>query len=150
MDPTSSTCPQVKGNNACLTPALPNPTFSDIVQLLQTLTDNDPNIESGSPHGAFWKQNYDTFMAQKTDAWTVPGSLVVKGDPNHSNLLLALSGKGPFAELQMPDPKRCKWRIRYQRGVANGLHLDFEWMSQVNCGQRSAARRFGLRGLSAE
>lgn len=42
-------------------------------------------------------------MAQKTDAWSVPGNLVVKGDPSKSNLYLALAGTGPFAGFQMPD-----------------------------------------------
>jgi hypothetical protein len=88
-----------------------NPTFADIVTLLDTLTGSDPNLPSGSPHGAFWKQDYDTFMAQKTDAWTVPGSLVVKGDPKSSNLYLALAGTGPFAELRMPDPADANGRF---------------------------------------
>jgi hypothetical protein len=81
------------------------PVFSDIVTLLQTLTGNDPNLGTGSPHGAFWNQSYDDFIAQKTDAWGVPGNLVVKGDPSSSNLYLALAGKSPFGDFppQMPD-----------------------------------------------
>jgi Ferritin-like len=81
------------------------PIFSDIVALLQTLAGNDPNLGTGSPHGAFWNQSYEAFIAQKTDAWGVPGSLVVKGDPSSSNLYLALAGKGPFGGFppQMPD-----------------------------------------------
>jgi hypothetical protein len=85
--------------------AITAPVFSDIVALLQTLTGNDPNLGTGSPHGAFWNQSYDAFIAQKTDAWGVPGNLVVKGDPNSSNLYLALAGKSPFGNFppQMPD-----------------------------------------------
>jgi hypothetical protein len=81
------------------------PVFSDIVALLQTLTGNDPNLGTGSPHGAFWNQPYDAFIAQKTDEWGVPGNLVTKGDPNKSNLYLALAGKSPFGDFppQMPD-----------------------------------------------
>jgi Ferritin-like len=81
------------------------PVFSDIVALLQTLTGNDPNLGTGSPHGAFWNQTYDAFVALKTDDWGVPGNLVTKGDPNKSNLYLALAGKSPFGDFppQMPD-----------------------------------------------
>ena len=88
-----------------------NPAFSDIVTLLQTLTGDDPNLDANSPHGAFWNQNYDAFMAQKTDAWGVAGNLVVKNNPNSSNLLLALAGTGPFAQLRMPDPNDTNGRF---------------------------------------
>lgn len=88
-----------------------NPTFFDIVTLLQTLTGNDPNLQSDSPHGPFWNQSYDSFMAQKTDAWSVPGNLVVKGDLKNSNLHQALAGTGPFAGLQMPDPDDANGRF---------------------------------------
>jgi len=77
------------------------PRFSDITNLLATLAGNDPNI-GDAPHGAFWTDDYDTFIAQKTDDWGVPGNLVVKGNPDQSVLLQALSG--PFSGLpQMPD-----------------------------------------------
>jgi hypothetical protein len=84
---------------------LVSPVFSDITTLLATLTGADPNIDTGSPHGAFWKDDYATFMALKTDGWGVPGNLVVKGDPDHSVLVQALSGTGPFGAFppQMPD-----------------------------------------------
>jgi hypothetical protein len=83
--------------------AAANPTFSDITKLLETLTGVDPNIDS-APHGAFWKDDYDTFMAQKTSDWGVTGSLVVKGKPDQSVLYQALSGTGPFGTTipQMP------------------------------------------------
>jgi hypothetical protein len=42
------------------------------------------------------KRGYDAFIAQKTDDWGVPGSLIVKGDPNHSALCMALAGLPPF------------------------------------------------------
>lgn len=81
------------------------PVFSDIVALLKSLTGNDPNLETGSPHGAFWNLSYEAFLAQKTDDWGVAGNLVIKGDPNRSNLYLALAGKSPFGNFppQMPD-----------------------------------------------
>jgi hypothetical protein len=81
------------------------------VNLLKTLTGNDPNLQSDSPHGAFWNPSYDAFMALKTDGWSVPGSLVVKGDPQKSNLYLALAGTGPFAGLRMPDPDDANGRF---------------------------------------
>lgn len=72
-----------------------NPTFADITKLLEALTGVDPNI-GHAPHGAFWKSDYETFMAQKTDQWGVAGSLVVKGRPDQSVLYQALAGTGPF------------------------------------------------------
>ncbi len=78
--------------------------FADIVNLLATLTGNDPSIDD-APHGAFWKLDYDTFIAQQTDDWGVPGSLIVKGDPKRSVLYMALAGLPPFGDTipQMPD-----------------------------------------------
>ncbi len=80
-----------------------NPTFADITKLLETLTGIDPNI-GDAPHGAFWKNDYETFMAQKTDHWGVAGSLVVRGKPDQSVLYQALAGTGPFGTSipQMP------------------------------------------------
>ena len=83
-----------------------NPTFTDIVNLLNALYNNDPNIDD-APHGAFWKNaTRDAFVAIKTDAWGVPGSLVTLKDLTKSNLYLALAGLSPFdgSQLnQMPD-----------------------------------------------
>jgi flavin-dependent dehydrogenase len=39
---------------------------------------------------------YDAFIAQKTDDRGVPGSLIVKGDPNDSVLYMALAGLPPL------------------------------------------------------
>lgn len=86
--------------------SIANPKFSDIVQLLNTLVNNDPNIGS-APHSAFWQNTTrDAFIKIQTDNWGVPGNLVTLGQPKSSNLYLALSGTAPFdgSELpQMPD-----------------------------------------------
>ena len=83
-----------------------NPTFSDIVTLLNTLYNNDPNI-GNAPHAAFWQNTTrDAFVQIQTDIWGVEGPLVALGSPNTSNLYLALAGHTPFdgSELpQMPD-----------------------------------------------
>ena len=83
-----------------------NPTFSDIVTLLGALANNDPNI-TDAPHGAFWANTTrDAFVGIQTDDWGVSGALVVPGNPQASNLYLALSGSAPFDGSvlpQMPD-----------------------------------------------
>lgn len=82
-----------------------NPSFADIVQLLNVLYNNDPDI-GDAPHGAFWQgTTRDAFVAIKTDAWGVPGPLVALKNPNGSNMYLALAGLAPFdGQLpQMPD-----------------------------------------------
>jgi hypothetical protein len=102
-----------------------NPTYSDIVNLLQTLTGNDPNLDANSPHGAFWNQSYAAFMAQTTDAWGVPGSLVVKCDINNSNLFLALAGTGAFTQMRMPDPNDPNSRF----ATSPELHMVSTWIA---------------------
>jgi hypothetical protein len=83
-----------------------NPTFSDIQTLLDTLYANDPNI-GYSPHLAFWQNTTrDAFVAIQTGSWGPGGSLVVLGNPEKSNLYLALAGITPFDGSQcnrMPD-----------------------------------------------
>lgn len=84
-----------------------NPTYSDIFNLLNTLVPpNDPNIGS-APHQAFWRGppplTRDQFVATVTDPWGVSGNLVVPGQPENSNLFLALSGTGPFDGSQLPQ-----------------------------------------------
>jgi len=83
-----------------------NPSFSDIVQLLDTLINDDPNIDD-APHQAFWRNTtLDAFIQVTTYAWGVPGQLITLGKPETSNLLLALSGLQPFDGStlpQMPD-----------------------------------------------
>jgi hypothetical protein len=80
-----------------------NPTFTDIVSLLNVLYNNDPNIND-APHGAFWKNtDRDTFVARLTDPWGVPGRLVTLKNPNKSNLYLALAGLAPFDGSQLPQ-----------------------------------------------
>jgi hypothetical protein len=83
-----------------------NPTFNDIVTLLNALYNNDPNINN-APHGAFWQNtNRNAFVQIKTDNWGVNGALVTLGNPQKSNLYLALAGLPPFdgsVLSQMPD-----------------------------------------------
>ncbi len=80
-----------------------NPTFSDIVTLLSTLANNDPNI-GNAPHGAFWQgTTRDAFVQIQTDNWGIPGPLVALGNPNSSNLYLALKGAPPFDGSQLPQ-----------------------------------------------
>jgi hypothetical protein len=80
-----------------------NPTFTDIVNLLSTLVNNDPNI-GDAPHGAFWMNTTrDAFVAIQTDNWGVPGNLVTLGNPKASNLYLALAGITPFDGSQLPQ-----------------------------------------------
>jgi hypothetical protein len=57
-----------------------NPTFSDIVTLLSTLANNDPNI-GNAPHGAFWQgTTRDAFVQIQTDNWGIPGPCSI-GEP---------------------------------------------------------------------
>jgi hypothetical protein len=80
-----------------------SPTFSDIVNLLNELASNDPNI-GDAPHGAFWQNTTrDEFIQIRTDNWGVPGPLVILGQPKQSNLFLALSGLPPFDGSQLPQ-----------------------------------------------
>jgi hypothetical protein len=83
-----------------------NPTFADIVNLLNTLYNNDPDI-GDAPHGAFWQNTTrNAFVAIQTDNWGVNGPLVALGNHNNSNLYRALAGLTPFDGSvlpQMPD-----------------------------------------------
>jgi hypothetical protein len=80
----------------------PLPSFLDVVTLLNVLYGDDPDIGS-APHGAFWQNvNRDEFVAMKTDDWGVPGSLVIPGQPENSNLYLALLGAAPFDGSLLP------------------------------------------------
>jgi hypothetical protein len=83
-----------------------NPTFADIVALLNALYNNDPNIDN-APHGTFWQNTTrDAFVQIQTNNWGVNGPLVALGNPKGSNLFLALAGLPPFdgSDLpQMPD-----------------------------------------------
>jgi hypothetical protein len=87
-----------------------NPTFSDIVALLNTLIpQSDTNI-GDAPHNAFWRNiSRDAFVALTTGDWGVDGKLVVPGSPDKSNLYLALAGLNPFDGTvvgRMPDTDR--------------------------------------------
>ncbi len=92
-----------------------NPQFADICALLDQLVPTSDNNIDSAPHLAFWRSgkappnNYVTqedFIALTTNDWGIPGSLVTPGNPQTSNLYLALSGKTPFdgsQANQMPD-----------------------------------------------
>jgi hypothetical protein len=65
--------------------------FADVKAFLDKfVTDNGTDL-SGSPHGDFWNVDYDTFV--NGDVRGVPGvKTLVKGDAEHSNLILILRG----------------------------------------------------------
>ena len=86
------------------------PSFADIQNLLDTLVPpSDNNIQS-APHQRFWRttptNTRDGFVNFDTSQWGQPGRLITPGDPNKSNLYLALAGLAPFdgsVQNQMPD-----------------------------------------------
>jgi hypothetical protein len=86
------------------------PRFADIQVLLDNLVPpSDTNIE-GAPHKRFWRNaptdTRDGFVNWDTAKWGQPGRLITPGDPNRSNLYLALGGIKPFdgsEQNQMPD-----------------------------------------------
>lgn len=84
-----------------------NPTFADIATLLDTLVNNDPHLDDGSPHGAFWHGVTEAeFVATPTDDWGLGGPVIVPGNPDTSPLVQALAGEAPFdgsAFQRMPD-----------------------------------------------
>lgn len=65
--------------------------FADVKAFLDKfITDNGTDL-SGSPHGDFWNVEYDAFV--NGDVRGVPGvKTLVKGDAEHSNLVLILRG----------------------------------------------------------
>jgi hypothetical protein len=65
--------------------------FDEVKALLnQFVTDNGTDL-SGSPHGAFWNTDYDSFV--NGDVPGVRGvKILVKGDPDKSNLIKILQG----------------------------------------------------------
>jgi hypothetical protein len=66
-------------------------TFADVKALFNKfITDNGTDL-SGSPHGDFWNVDYDTFV--NGDVRGIRGvKTLVKGDAEHSNLILILRG----------------------------------------------------------
>jgi hypothetical protein len=107
-----------------------NPTFSDIVNLLNALYNNDPHI-GRAPHKAFWQNtNRNAFVSLKTDDWEVDGALVTLGDPNKSNLYLSLAGLGPFNGSQvnqMPDTARYP---QARHATATELSIVEKWINE--------------------
>lgn len=65
--------------------------FADVKAFLDKFIQTNGTDLSGSPHGDFWNVNYDTFV--NGDVRGVPGvKTMVKGDAEHSNLILILRG----------------------------------------------------------
>ena len=87
-----------------------NPTYADILAMLDTLVvTTDQNIDD-APHAAFWRtMNRNEFVVRDVSDWTggqVTGQLVTPGNPDTSPFYLALAGKAPFDGSkiqQMPD-----------------------------------------------
>ena len=106
-----------------------NPTFSDIVNLLNTLVPvNDTNIND-APHQAFWRAcTRDQFVSKSTDDWGVNGKLVVPGDPAKSNFYLALSGTPPFDGSQLPQMPDANADPNAQTATAEQLDMVKRWI----------------------
>lgn len=107
-----------------------NPTFSDIVNLLNTLVPvSDPNIND-APHGPFWRgTTRDQFVAITTDNWGVPGPLVTPGNPQSSNLYLALSGQTPFDGSQLPQMPDTGLDPNARRATQSELNMVSTWIT---------------------
>jgi hypothetical protein len=105
--PTSKATPK-----AALAASNPQPTFSDIQNLLDRLVPpSDPNIQ-GAPHDRFWRQaptnTRDGFVSFDTSVWGGPNNvpMVTPGNTQKSAIFLALSALPPFDGSQvnqMPD-----------------------------------------------
>jgi len=84
-----------------------NPTYADVISMLNILVPTtDQNIDD-APHQAFWRTlTRDAFVNFDTGVWGISGTLVKPGNPDASNFFLALAGKPPFDGSglpQMPD-----------------------------------------------
>jgi hypothetical protein len=104
-----------------------NPVFADIVNLLDTLANGNGD---SAPHHAFWQgTTRDIFVAMQTDPWGEPGPLVTVGNPQTSNLYLALAGLSPFDGSglpQMPDVNQAP-TSRY--ATPDELNLVSKWIT---------------------
>jgi len=107
-----------------------NPTYSDIVALLNTLVPTtDPNIES-APHLAFWRtMSRDEFVNKDTSDWGVSGPLVALNNPNGSNFFLALSGKAPFDGSELPQMPDTNADPNARTATQDELNLVETWIS---------------------
>lgn len=112
-----------------------NPTFSDIIDLLNTLVPVSDNNIGGAPHQAFWRgpppsppPTRDQFVAITTDDWDIPGQLVVLGHPETSNLYLALSGTAPFDGSQLPQMPDINADPNARTATADELNLVKTWI----------------------
>jgi hypothetical protein len=105
-----------------------SPVFADIVGLLDILVNHDPNIED-APHGAFWHTARDAFLAIPTDSWGIQGPLVVLGQPENSNLYLALAGKPPFDDSRLPRMPDTDANPAGRYATNDELALVAQWIS---------------------
>jgi hypothetical protein len=93
-----------------------NPTYTDVVALLNILVPVTDQDIGDAPHDAFWRippiMTRDQFVNHDVSDWSngaIAGALVTPGNPDTSNFYLALAGKPPFdgsnsnGILQMPD-----------------------------------------------
>lgn len=65
--------------------------FADVKAFLDNFIQTNGTDLSGSPHGDFWNVDYDAFV--NGDVPGVPGvKTLIKGDAEHSNLILILRG----------------------------------------------------------
>jgi hypothetical protein len=89
---------------------LANPTYADVLAMLDTLVLTTDQSIADAPHAAFWRtMNRNDFVAHDVSDWSggqVTGPLVTPGNPDTSPFYLALVGKPPFDGStfpQMPD-----------------------------------------------
>lgn len=104
-----------------------NPTFTNIVNLLNTLSNG--NAED-APHGAFWSGvTRDAFVKIQTDNWGVNGPLISLGQPQGSNLYLALAGLAPFDGSVLPQMPDTGAASSARHATAAELQLVSAWIS---------------------
>jgi hypothetical protein len=109
-----------------------NPTFSNIVDLLNALYNNDPNIEN-APHGTFWQNtSRDAFVQIQTDPWGVPGPLITLGIPQKSNMYLALAGQTPFDGSLLPQMPDTQADPNGRHATPTELQMVSTWITN-NC-----------------
>jgi hypothetical protein len=83
--------------------------YADVQNLLNAFIGANSGLTPGqAPHGVFWSKTYQQFITD--DVPNFPGyKILVVGNADNSNIIMALKGTGPFAPggdigLQMPQP----------------------------------------------
>ena len=81
-------------------------TFAEVQNALQTFITNNNIPISGAPHGAFWERG-STFQEQYKNFVTgdaIQGfPILIPGNGNQSNIILALRGQAPFDGSSFPQ-----------------------------------------------